>query len=57
MLLHFVDIHIYYGQWGDPSPNAVPIDTKKETWLFPIFAYPGRDNLYYIGGLCPTRTI
>ena len=32
------------GQWIDPSLVAVPMDTKKETWLFPIFAYQGCDK-------------
>ena len=24
------------------------MDTKKETWLFPIFTYPGRDRIFCI---------
>ena len=36
------------GQWGDPLPIAVPIGTKKETWFFPIFAYPGHDRIFGI---------
>ena len=48
LLLHFVDIHMCYGQWGDPSPIVVPMDTKKETCLFPISGYLGHNKIFGI---------
>ena len=46
---------------GDPLPIAVPMDTKKETWLFPIFAYLGHDiyasTKIWIAKHCPFSPI